>query len=168
MFKEKPYRLEGLVVRTLEKHNDKRGFFVEVLRDDWKALIQGEDIVQASLSLSNPGIIRAWHRHMRGQVDYIIVVEGTVKIAVYDGQRESPTFGEIVDMQVTGEELKVVRVPGHYWHGTKNIGDKPSLTLYLFTRLYDYKNPDEERREWDDPAIIDPRTSNPYDWNNLP
>jgi dTDP-4-dehydrorhamnose 3,5-epimerase len=95
------------------------------------------------------------------------VVDGMVRIAVYDGQRGSPTFGEIVDMQVTGEELKVVRVPGHYWHGTKNIGDKPSLTLYLFTRLYDYDNPDEERRKWDDPTIIDPRTKNPYDWNKL-
>jgi dTDP-4-dehydrorhamnose 3,5-epimerase len=125
-----------------------------------------EDIVQASLSFSLPGVIRAWHRHTRGQVDYVIVVDGMVRISVYDGQRESSTFGEIVDMQVTGEELKIVRVPGHYWHGTKNIGNKPSLTLYLFTRLYDYNNPDEERRKWDDPDIIDPRTNKPYDWNS--
>lgn len=167
MAEEIKYQLEGLIVRALDKHCDDRGFFAEVLRGDWKHLLLGEDVVQASLSLSRPGVVRAWHRHTRGQVDYIIVVDGMVRIAVYDGQSESPTFSEIVDIQVTGEELKVVRVPGHYWHGTKNIGDKPSLTLYLFTRLYDYKNPDEERREWNDPAIIDPRTKNPYDWNNL-
>lgn len=168
MAEEITYQLEGLIVRALEKHCDDRGFFAEALRGDWKHLMLDQGIVQASLSLSRPGVIRAWHRHTRGQVDYIIVVDGMVRISVYDGQRESPTFGEIVDMQVTGEELKVIRIPGHYWHGTKNIGDKPSLTLYLFTRLYDYKNPDEERRKWDDPTIIDPRTKNPYDWNSLP
>ena len=166
MKEETTYQLEGLIVRALDKHCDDRGFFVEVLRGDWKHLLLGEDIVQASLSLSRPSVVRAWHRHTRGQIDYIIVVDGMVRIAVYDGHSDSPTFGGIVDMEVSGKELKVVRVPGHYWHGTKNVGDKPSLTLYLFTRLYDYNDPDEERRKWDDPDIIDPRTNKPYDWNS--
>ncbi|MBT9139321.1 MAG: hypothetical protein DDT31_01905 [Syntrophomonadaceae bacterium] len=36
------------------------------------------------------------------------------------------------------------------------------------TRLYDYQNPDEERRPWDDQTIIGPRTDEPFDWNRPP
>jgi len=35
----------------------------------------------------------------------------------------------------------------------------------MMTRLYDYKNPDEERKDWNDPSIIDPRRGKPYDWS---
>lgn len=162
------YKLEGLAVRNLEKHADERGFFAEILRNDWKELIHKDKVVQTSLSMSQPGVVRAWHRHAQGQVDYIIVIEGMVKIAVYDDRDGSPTRGEIVDMIVSGERLQAVRVPGHYWHGTKNMGDKPSLTIYFCTKLYNHADPDEERRPWNDASIIDPRTNKPYDWEILP
>lgn len=70
---------------------------------------------------------------------------------------------------VSGEEkFEVVRVPGYYWHGTKTLGNQPALLLYIVNKLYDYGNPDEERRPWNDPGIIDPRTKQPYDWNRPP
>jgi len=62
----------------------------------------------------------------------------------------------------------VVRIPGTYWHGTKTVGNEPSLTVYFVTKLYDYQNPDEERRPWNDPSIIDPKTGKPFDWNKPP
>ena len=68
----------------------------------------------------------------------------------------------------SAEKLQVVRIPGHYWHGTKTIGDKPSLTAYFVNRLYDLKDPDEDRRPWNDPSVSDGRTSKPYDWNKPP
>jgi len=48
------------------------------------------------------------------------------------------------------------------------LGVKPSLTLYFVTQLYDPANPDEERRSWNDPSIIDPKTSKSFDWNRTP
>ncbi len=164
----KEYDLPGVRTYDLTKHIDERGFFAEVLREYWKELLNGERIVQSSISRSYPGIIRAWHRHMRGQVDYWVVIQGTLKIAAFDDRGDSPTRGRMVQIVASEEQLQVVRVPGYYWHGTKALGDKPSLTLYFFTRLYDYARPDEERRLWNDPGIIDPRTNQPYDWNLLP
>jgi len=40
--------------------------------------------------------------------------------------------------------------------------------VYLTTRLYDYKNPDEERIDWNDPTIINPKTKKSFDWNAIP
>ncbi len=45
---------------------DGRGFFVEALRQDWNEFFDEEWIVQANVSYSYPGIVRAWHRHERG------------------------------------------------------------------------------------------------------
>ena len=155
--------LEGVRIYELKKIPDERGFFAELLRKDWKDLLGDEWIVQANLSYSYPGVIRAWHRHLRGQIDYFIVLQGAMRICAYDEKT-----GQLDEIVASEHKLQIVRIPGHYWHGTKTIGNKPSLTLYFVTRLYDYSDPDEERRPWNDPTIIDPRTGKPYDWNKPP
>lgn len=160
--------LPGVKVQDLRKNVDERGFFAEILREDWKELLGDDTIVQANLSSSYPGIIRGWHRHNRGQVDYFVVLKGALKICVYDDRSGSQTGGQLDEIGVSGERLQVVRVPGFYWHGTKAVGDQAALTVYCVNRLYDHHNPDEERRAWNDPSIIDPRTGRPYDWNKPP
>lgn len=155
--------LEGIKIYEWKKIPDERGFFAELLRQDWKELLGNEWVVQANLSFSYPGIIRAWHRHLRGQTDYFIVLQGAMKICAYD-----QAIGQLDEIIVSEDKPEVVKMPGHYWHGTKTIGNGPSLTLYFTTRLYDYENPDEERRFWNDQSIIDPKTQKPYDWNKPP
>ncbi len=163
----KEYPLQGVRTYELNLLPDERGFFAEALRQDWQDFID-EWIAQANLSYSYPGMVRAWHRHLRGQVDYFLVIKGAMKICAYD--EETRRLAEVI---ASGEKPTLVRIPGHYLHGTKTVSSEPSLTVYFVTRLYDYKNPDEERRPWDDPKIIpseingnknDPRVNKPWDW----
>jgi len=149
--------LPGIQIRSLKKLVDDRGFFMEALRADWQDLLGEDVIVQANLSLSFPGVVRAWHRHLRGQVDYFLVLRGSMRICAYDDAATSPTRGQLTEVVSSGEVPQLVRIPGHYWHGTLTLGTEPSLTMYFTTRLYDYRQPDEERRSWNDPVI-------PYDW----
>lgn len=160
--------LEGIKVFELRRIPDERGFFAEILRQDWKDFLENEWMAQANLSYSYPGIIRAWHRHLRGQTDYFIVVKGAMKICAYDEEK-----GELDEIIASEHKLQVVRIPGHYWHGTKTVGNKPSLTIYFVTKLYNYNDPDEQRRPWNDPTIVpksvngrtdDPRVGKPWDW----
>jgi dTDP-4-dehydrorhamnose 3,5-epimerase len=160
--------LPGVRIVDLKKTIDERGSFAEIMRQDWKELLEDDSIVQANLSFSYPGMIRAWHRHNRGQVDYFIVLKGSLKICVYDDKQGSPNNGQLDEIVASDGKLQVVRVPGHYWHGTKALGNKPSLAIYCVNRLYDSKNPDEERRAWNDPKIIDPKTLKSFDWNRPP
>lgn len=169
--------LPGIKVYDLKRLPDERGFFAEILREDWENLLEGDHIVQGNLSMSYPGIIRAWHRHVRGQVDYFVVVKGALKICAYDGDETSETFGELTEIIATSEKLQVVRVPGNYWHGTKAVGNEPALVIYFVTKLYNHANPDEQRRPWNDPTVVpksingradDPRVGKPWDWLALP
>lgn len=162
------FELEGVTVTNLNKNPDERGFFTEVARKDWLDLFGEKWISQANLSQSYPGIIRAWHRHARGQIDYFMVLRGAMKIVAYDGNKESKTYSKIVEVVASEDKLQVVTIPGHYWHGTKTLGNNPSLTMYFVNNLYDYKSPDEERRAWNDESIIDPKTNLAYDWNLPP
>ena len=156
-----------LGVKTLKPkiNSDDRGFVTEIFRTDWIEFFDGIIPKQINLSDINPGIIRAWHRHARSQTDYFLVKKGKVKICIFDGEKESKTFGKLVEIVVSGDEFKIVKVPGHFWHGTKTLSDIPSETIYFLTTLYDYDTPDEERLDWNDPSIIDPKTQKPYDWN---
>ena len=160
--------LPGVKIKDISKFPDERGSFAEIFRDDWNEFNDDDKIVQANLSFSYPGMIRAWHRHDRGQVDYFIVIQGSIKICTYDDRNDSKTKGKLDEIILSEEKIQCARIPGFYYHGYKALGNKPSLVVYLTNKMYDYKNPDEERKPWDDPTIIDPNTSKPYDWNAFP
>lgn len=159
--------LEGIEVTPLRRLADERGFFTEIMRRDWN-LIFKDEVVQANFSVSYPGVVRAWHRHLRGQVDCFAVLNGALKICAYDDNMQ-----ELDEIVSTGENTQVVRIPGNYWHGFKVIGDERAYLVYFVNRLYDYENPDEERRPWNDPSIVpkilngrsdDKRCDKPWDW----
>ena len=168
----KEYALKGVKVQEINLIPDERGFFAEALRQDWKDLLEEEWIVQANISYSYSNIVRAWHKHERGQVDYFLVLKGAMKICAYEEET-----GKLVEIIASGEKPSIVRIPGKYLHGTKTVSNTPSLTLYFVTRLYDYKSPDEIRRPWNDQTIIpteingrkdDPRVGKPWDWFSPP
>jgi dTDP-4-dehydrorhamnose 3,5-epimerase len=160
--------LPGIRTLDIKKLPDERGYFAEAMRKDWTEFLGGDEIVQTNLSSSYPGMIRAWHRHRRGQVDYFCVVQGAMKICAYDDEPGSPTMGQLDEVIASAERLQLVRIPGKYWHGTKTVSPTPSLTVYMVSRLYDPANPDEDRRAWNDPTVVDPRLKAPFDWNRPP
>ena len=95
-------------------------------------------------------------------------LKGALKICAYDD--ETKELDEIVS---TGENLQVVRMPGHYWHGFKVVGDDRAYLVYFVNMLYDYEDPDEARSAWKDPTVVpkiingkedDERCNKPWDW----
>jgi dTDP-4-dehydrorhamnose 3,5-epimerase len=164
--------LPGVKLADLERSVDERGLFHELIRGDWSQLLEGDQILQANLSVTFPGIIRAWHRHLRGQNDYFFVARGYAKICAYDDSTR-----HLVEAVLSGEKPQILRVPGHYWHGFKALGTEPVYLVYFVNKLYDYQTPDEERRPWNDPTITplkingrtdDPRAGKPWDWFHPP
>jgi dTDP-4-dehydrorhamnose 3,5-epimerase len=160
--------LPGVMIKPLRRFSDERGSFTEVFRNDWKDLIENDQILQTNLSVTYPSLVRAWHKHERGQIDYFLVIRGTLKICAYDDKTQ-----ELTEIISTAEDLQITKIPGYYWHGIKAVSVESTSHVYFVNRLYDYKNPDEIRRVWNDPTIIpksingktnDPRTGKPWDW----
>ena len=153
--------IDGVELKQLKTNVDERGSLMEVWREDWE-FYEGEDTPTMSyISNTYPGIVRAWHRHTRGQIDHVVVPHGKIKVGIYDDRKESPTRGE-VDTYILGEgAMNLIRIPGSCWHGFKTIGDARSTLLNFPTNLYDYEDPDEERLPYDTNEI-------PLDWDEVP
>lgn len=163
----KEYPLDGIKTYEITLLPDERGFFGEILRTDWSGIIE-DKILQVNMSYSFPEIVRAWHKHVRGQVDHFLVLKGALKICAYD-----ENSGKLVEIIGNSNKPRIIRIPGKYLHGFKNIGDEPALLVYFVNSLYDYNNPDEIRVDWNDPNVIpteingnknDPRVNKAWDW----
>lgn len=153
-------------MKPLKRFADERGFFIEIMRSDWKHVFQDE-VCQANMSISYPGVVRAWHKHDRGQIDRFLVIKGALKICAYDDATR-----ELDEVVSAGENPHILRVPGNYWHGFKVVGNEPATLVYFVNNLYDYKDPDEIRRPWNDPSVVpmsingktDERCGRQWDW----
>ena len=158
--------LPGIIVKPLQRFADERGLFTEIMRSDWTDVF-GDEVCQANMSISYPGVVRAWHKHEKGQIDRFLVVRGALKICAYDD--ETRELDEVVS---TGENLQVVRVPGCYWHGFKVVGNETATLVYFVNRMYCHSDPDEIRRPWNDPTVVpalvngrkNDRCGIPWDW----
>jgi dTDP-4-dehydrorhamnose 3,5-epimerase len=164
--------LDGIKVKQMKRFADERGFFMEVMRSDWKDIFEGDLVQQVNLSVTYPNTIRAWHKHERSQVDYFVVIRGAIKICAFDDN--SKELDEIIS---TWENPQIVRIPGNYWHGFKVLGNEPATLVYFVNKLYDYDKPDEVRRPWNDEAVVptsingkkdDPRCNKPWNWLEPP
>ena len=101
--------LNGIKIKSINRFPDERGFFCEVMRKDWRDLFAEDTIAQSNFSYTYPHIIRAWHRHLKGQIDYFLAIKGSIKICAFDDET-----GEIDEIISSALNLQLVRIPGHY------------------------------------------------------
>ncbi|MFB6186422.1 MAG: dTDP-4-dehydrorhamnose 3,5-epimerase family protein, partial [Halobacteriaceae archaeon] len=85
--------IHDVKTRNLQVNADERGHLVETFREDWEEY--DPEPAMSYYSLSYPGVIRAWHRHTRGQIDHFVCPQGRIKVAIYDDREDSPTQGEL-------------------------------------------------------------------------
>jgi dTDP-4-dehydrorhamnose 3,5-epimerase len=146
--------IDGVQIKTLERHVDDRGWVMEILRDDDDMFI---DFGQVYVSTCFPGVVKAWHCHEK-QTDSFCVLVGNAKIGLYDDREGSPTCGEA--QAVVAGELNpvVVQIPPLVWHGFTALEGRTAMVLNVPTEHYDREQPDELRREPFDPEI-------PFEWS---
>src|SRR5207249_4557323 len=144
--------IAGTVIRPLKRLVDERGSLMEMMRLDWSDVFKS--VPMSYVSMSYPGVIRAWHAHPRTkQLDSFVVPSGMIKAVVYDEATRE------VNEHILGEDNPVLlSFDGTKWHGFKCIGTKPCLLINFPDKMYDYATPDEARRPFNDPAI-------PYNWD---
>ncbi|MDA8204794.1 MAG: dTDP-4-dehydrorhamnose 3,5-epimerase family protein [Thermaerobacter sp.] len=141
--------IEGVTVKELVRHPDDRGFFEEILRDDDGLLRR---FGQASLSMTYPGVIKAFHYHKR-QDDLWFFPVGSAQVVLHD-LREGSATNSVTQVLYPGEDNPMlIVIPVGVAHGYRVLGPKPLMIVYFTTESYVANNPDEHRLAWNDPAI---------------
>jgi len=142
--------IDGVVVKNLKRINDDRGFLMEIFRSDWPEF---QKFGQTYMTTCRPGIAKAWHYH-KLQWDHFVPIRGNALIGLYDPRDGSPSKGILQEIEVKeGEQPKFIKIPPMVYHGFTPMDDKDIWVINTPTELYNYKQPDEYRLEWDDPSI---------------
>jgi dTDP-4-dehydrorhamnose 3,5-epimerase len=129
--------IEGVEIKKLITHKDKRGFFRELIRKSDK-FFKGQ-FGQLSHSMARKGVFKAWHLHKK-QTDWICVLIGDIKLVLYDTRKKSKTYERLQEIKI-GEKFgkKVVKIPPGVAHGYKVING-PMHIIYVANREYEPKD----------------------------
>ena len=107
---------------------------------------------QANLSSSKQGVIRGLHYHERGQDDLFVCLQGMVRVVVLNLET-----GETFTEDIGDDNPVAIYVPGTHAHGYEALTD--CLFCYLVTEEYDTAAPDEHGIPWNDPRVVDLRST---------
>ena len=94
-----------------------------------------------SVNISKPGITKGQHWHRTKNEKFLIVSgKGTIQLRDYFSK-------EVVEYNVSDENLEVVDIPTGYIHNLINKGDKDMVTLIWANEPFDNKSPDTNPQE---------------------
>jgi dTDP-4-dehydrorhamnose 3,5-epimerase len=142
-------RIHDVVFRPTRPVPHEDGHVTEVARASWDII--GGPVVQVHVTTTLPGRMRAWGLHQRS-TDRLFVVSGLVKIVVFDGRLDSPTYGCLNAFSVSEKNPGLLVVPPNLYHGWKNIGTSEAVIINMPTSMYDYEAPDALDLPWDSEA----------------
>ncbi len=143
--------IDGVVVVDRAQIVDDRGKIAHMLRADDPIF---ENFGEVYFSWVNPGKVKAWHLHKVMTLNYACP-HGEVRLVLFDDRAGSPTYGNVMQLVLSPEQYRLVKVPPGVWNGFTGTAPYPSLICNCATIPHD---PDEiVRVPHDDPAF-------PYDW----
>jgi dTDP-4-dehydrorhamnose 3,5-epimerase len=135
----------GVRVVPLTRHDDDRGNFTEVFREEWAVL---DSPVQWNVVRSEPGVLRGVHVHLRHD-DYLMVIAGRGVFGLRDMRSDTSTPDAVALVELSAERPATLVIPHGVAHGFYFF--EPSTTFYAVTQ---YWNMDDELGcQWDDPAL---------------
>ena len=112
-------------------HDDGRGYFMESFKQDVFEETIGYKVnfVQDNESKSNRGVLRGLHYQLPpyAQAKLVRVIEGSVLDVAVDIRKASPTFGQHVAVELTGNNKNQLFVPCGFAHGFVVLSDSATF-----------------------------------------
>ena len=149
--------IDGVRERRAVTHMDERGTVCEMYDPAW-----GFDeaplvyIYQATLL---PGYAKGWVLHYE-QDDRLFFATGRIRVVLFDGRSDSPTFGRLNQFETAELNRCVLRIPAGVYHAVHNIGTTEAFFYNMPTKPYRHENPDKFRLPLNNDLI-------PYTFHNV-
>jgi len=155
--------IEGLVLITPRVFKDDRGLFFESFNQKIFDEAVGDSItfVQDNISVSKKGVVRGLHfqKPPYAQGKLVRVVKGKVIDVAVDIRKESPTYGQYVAVELSGDNHKMLWIPEGFAHGFVALEDD-TIFSYKCTNFYNHQS--EEAILWNDKDLnIDWKVTTP-------
>ena len=132
-----PLGIEGLWLAESPVWSDDRGFFREWFKSEDIKKATGRDfrIEQANISLSSRGTLRGIHYSIapRGQAKWITCVSGSIKDVIVDIRPDSKSFGQWIEVELSGSSGKAVFIGEGLGHGFVALEDNTAVAYLVST-----------------------------------
>ncbi len=146
-------KIDSVLIITPDVFPDDRGFFFESYNKKRyeDAGIPGT-FVQDNFSRSALGTIRGLHFQIgnAAQGKLCQVISGKVLDVAVDIRKGSPTYGQHVSVELTGENHKQIWMPAGFAHGFSVLSET-AIFSYKCTAMY--SKPDERSIIYNDPEL---------------
>ena len=140
-----PQSIADVILIEPTIHGDERGYFVEIFRQDLleEAIGYKVNFVQDNESKSSKGVLRGLHYQLPPytQAKLVRVIEGSVLDVAVDIRKSSPTFGQYVSVELTGDNKHQLFVPRGFAHGFVVLSDSATFAY----KVDNYFAPDHDR-----------------------
>lgn len=145
--------IEGVVIIEPKVFTDNRGYFFESFSQKvFEEKVCKTTFVQDNESKSSYGVLRGLHfqKPPHAQSKLVRVIQGSVLDVAVDIRKGSPTFGNYVSVELSGENKRQFFVPRGFAHGFVVLSDEV-IFQYKCDNLY---APDHEGAvAWDDASL---------------
>jgi len=144
--------IEGVVIRSLQRFIDQRGWLTELFRQD--ELEDAYHPVMSYVSMTLPGVVRGPHEHVEQTDLFAFVGPGMFRLLLWDCRAGSPTFGHRQEVLAGDDHPMAVLVPPGVVHAYRNVSDGPGFVFNAPNRLYagpGKRDPVDEIRHEDRP-----------------
>lgn len=149
-----PLEIPDVLVLSVKKHGDERGFFSEVFKQSaFAAAGVDQSFVQDNHSYSTQrGVLRGLHYQAppAAQGKLVRVIRGAMLDVAVDIRVGSPSYGSHVKAEISERAWNQIWVPAGFAHGFCALTDQCEV-LYKVTA--EYAPQLEHGLRWDDPAL---------------
>ena len=138
--------IDGVKIKNLIVHQDvpdtkdensKKGFLVEVLRNDDELL---DKFGQSTFTIAYHNTIKAFHWHKK-QDDLWFISSGKAFVVLYDLRQKSPTYAKKQIISAGKDDYKLILIPRGVCHGYKVVSKEPVALFYHTTENYNVDKP---------------------------
>lgn len=140
-----PQSIPEVILIEPTVHGDDRGYFVETFRQDLfeETLGYKVNFIQDNESKSTKGVLRGLHYQLPPymQAKLVRVIEGSVLDVAIDIRKSSPTFGQHVSVELTGENKHQLFIPHGFAHGFVVLSDSATFAY----KVDNYYAPEHDR-----------------------
>jgi dTDP-4-dehydrorhamnose 3,5-epimerase len=134
--------IDGVELRRARTHADERGTLTEIFDPRWE--FTDEPLVYAYLVTLRPGQVRGWVVHVE-QNDRLFVYAGVIRVVLYDGRRDSDTYGRLNVLHLGEHDRGLVAIPAGVYHAVQNVGDREGAFVNMPSQPYRHDDPDKYR-----------------------
>ena len=145
--------IKGVFIIEPKVFKDSRGYFFEAWKQaEFEEHVGAVDFIQDNESKSSFGVLRGLH-YQKGefaQAKLVRVIKGKVVDVAVDIRKSSPTFGQHVMVELSGENKRQFFIPRGFAHGFLVLSDEAVFT-YKVDNVYAPQA--EAGIRWDDPQL---------------